>query len=434
MISASGGALVVACNKPAKPENKVEPTNTNDPSDPKKPGEGKPGEGKPGEGKPGQPTKPGETKPGEPAKPGEMKPGDGKPPVTPPAKPSTTVNWNSVFRDNVTGEDIQLYPTKEQLEKEEKRLADKVKKILEKNKKDNEKELKDFISKHKKEYEALVKDYKAKIWRDSPTGLDITTHYDKDAVKRADAILDEWTKILLDKIQKANEKTFKDFISKHKKEYEALVKDYKAKIWRDSVTGEDIDLALDTVVIQNNKHYKFFKDSSSSLVADLFDDKIADQVKDAKIRWEKIQKIAKEKAKDKEEAEVLHELVNFSDSLEKELKPLAEKLFQEAKDKEFLTNASNATEDYFKTLDTSKEVNEWKHEKERFNEIITNINKKVEELTGSGNSLESVITDVESNLRNYKDSIKDLKNSKEFWKYEMWNYWLEDLLKTLKRH
>nr|VZS00945.1 hypothetical protein MF5582_00853 [Mycoplasma feriruminatoris] len=261
----------------------------------------------------------------------------------------------------------------------------------------------------------------------------------------------------------------------HKKPSELVSYSWNSA-FKDNITGEDIDLALDTVVIQNNKHYKFFKDSSSSLVADLFDDKIADQVKDAKIRWEKIQKIAKEKAKDKEEAEVLHELVNFSDSLEKELKPLAEKLineakrvakekakdkeeaevlhelvnfsdslekelkplaeklFQEAKDKEFLTNASNATEDYFKTLDTSKEVNEWKHEKERFNEIITNINKKVEELTGSGNSLESVITDVESNLRNYKDSIKDLKNSKEFWKYEMWNYWLEDLLKTLKRH
>nr|VZK65643.1 hypothetical protein MF5292_00821 [Mycoplasma feriruminatoris]VZR75787.1 hypothetical protein MF5294_00820 [Mycoplasma feriruminatoris]VZR98501.1 hypothetical protein MF5293_00818 [Mycoplasma feriruminatoris] len=298
----------------------------------------------------------------------------------------------------------------------------------------------------------------------------------------------------------------------HKKPSELVSYSWNSA-FKDNITGEDIDLALDTVVIQNNKHYKFFKDSSSSLVADLFDDKIADQVKDAKIRWEKIQKIAKEKAKDKEEAEVLHELVNFSDSLEKELKPLAEKLFQEAKDKEFLTNASNATEDYFKTLDkvkdleawakakieknarvakekakdkeeaevlhelvnfsdslekelkplaeklfqeakdkefltnasnatedyfktldTSKEVNEWKHEKERFNKIITNINKKVEELTGSGNSLESVITDVESNLRNYKDSIKDLKNSKEFWKYEMWNYWLEDLLKTLKRH
>ncbi|WFQ93004.1 MAG6090-like repeat-containing lipoprotein [Mycoplasma feriruminatoris] len=236
-ISASGAALVVACNKPAKPDNKVEPTN------PTNPGDANPGEGKPGELQPGQPTKPGEGKPGDSAKPSDpKKPDDKKPPVTPPAKPSTTVNWNSVFRDSLTGEDIQLYPTKEQLEKEEKRLADEVKKILEKNKKDNEKELKDFISKHKKEYEALVKDYKAKIWRDSPTGLDITTHYDKDAVKRADAILDEWTKILLDKIQKANEKTFKDFISKHKKEYEALVKDYKAKIWRDSVTGDDINL------------------------------------------------------------------------------------------------------------------------------------------------------------------------------------------------
>ncbi|WFQ91335.1 hypothetical protein MFERI13461_00773 [Mycoplasma feriruminatoris] len=144
----------------------------------------------------------------------------------------------------------------------------------------------------------------------------------------------------------------------HKKPSELVSYSWNSA-FKDNITGEDIDLALDTVVIQNNKHYKFFKDSSSSLVADLFDDKIADQVKDAKIRWEKIQKIAKEKAKDKEEAEVLHELVNFSDSLEKELKPLAEKLFQEAKDKEFLTNASNATEDYFKTLDKVKDLEAW---------------------------------------------------------------------------
>ncbi|UZK64215.1 hypothetical protein MNF30_00075 [Mycoplasma mycoides subsp. capri] len=110
-----------------------------------------------------------------------------------------------------------------------------------------------------------------------------------------------------------------------------------------------------------------------------------------------------------------------------------EQLEKERLYKEFTTSSANATEDYFKTLDTTKEVSEWNSEKEKLIQLISSINKQVEELKESGKDINSVIETVESNLESYKNSIEKRKNSKDFWRFEMWSYWLEDVLANLKK-
>ncbi|WP_129924276.1 hypothetical protein [Mycoplasma mycoides] len=66
-------------------------------------------------------------------------------------------------------------------------------------------------------------------------------------------------------------------------------------------------------------------------------------------------------------------------------------------------------------------------------QLISNINKQVEELKESGKDINSVIVTVESNLESYKNNIKEHKNSKDFWRFEMWSHWLEDVLANLKK-
>ncbi|WFQ96336.1 lipoprotein [Mycoplasma feriruminatoris] len=281
-ISASGAALVIACNKPAKPDNKVEPTNPTNPGDanpgePKNPGEANPGvpkkPGEPGEANPGVPKKPGEpgdANPGEPKKPGETTPpaDDKKPPITPPSdnkptKPEDTIRnahfkfgdpssfvgtihnskfesgLSSAFAGTIHNSKFEINNYNSDIVAEEKRLEEWVKEYLDKVDKMNEKALDDFVSRlpkdvvdrenerleewaneyiarNKRENEKLVKyvlDNKInEIFMDSPTGLDIYPHKNKDSIKRAEEILDVWANTFLERVKRYNEKFIKNYI------------------------------------------------------------------------------------------------------------------------------------------------------------------------------------------------------------------------------
>ncbi|UZK64216.1 lipoprotein [Mycoplasma mycoides subsp. capri] len=226
MISTSGAALVVACKTPTtkQPTNSNENTNQNQPT---RPSEKDNDQTDPK--KPVKPTNPSNKPEKNPAKPSE-KDNDQNTPVKP--KPAT-ISWNSIFRDSATGADINLNPTKQDLEKEEKRLEEVVKNILKDNKKVNDETFNKFIKEHKDWWNKFVKDLKIQIYRDSVSGLDINLNPNKEQLERENERLDKWVK---------------EYLEKNKKENQALL-DYLIKtkideIFRDSPTGLDINFYL----------------------------------------------------------------------------------------------------------------------------------------------------------------------------------------------
>ncbi|QVJ95571.1 MAG6090-like repeat-containing lipoprotein [Mycoplasma mycoides] len=313
MISTSGAALVIACKTPStkQPTNSNEkPSNNGDSSNPSGSGEDK----KPGDSttpttpvdpkKPDQPDTP-KPKPGGKEK-DETKPNETTP-ITPKQPKPATISWNNIFRDSATGADINLNPTKEQIEKEERKLEELVKNILKDNNKINDQAFSKFIKDHKDWWNKFSKDLKIQIYRDSisgldinlnpteeqikrenerldrwikeyldknkkenqalfdylirtkideifsdsPTGLDIKIHYDKDSVKRAEKILDEWVKIYLEKVEKYN----KDLFKKH------IQSIWDNRVYNYSPTGADINFYLtqEQIEAENKKQEEIIK-------------------------------------------------------------------------------------------------------------------------------------------------------------------------------
>ncbi|CBW53810.1 MAG6090-like repeat-containing lipoprotein [Mycoplasma mycoides] len=281
MISTSGAALVVACKTPAtkQPTNSNENTNQNEPT---KPSEKDKDQTDPK--KPVEPTNPSNKPENNPTKPSE-KDNNQDTPVKP--KPAT-ISWNSIFRDSATGADINLNPTKQDLEKEEKRLEELVKNILKDNKKINDEAFNKFIKEHKDWWNKFVKDLKIQIYRDSVSGLDINLNPTKEQLERENERLDKWVK---------------EYLEKNKKENQALL-DYLIKtkideIFRDSPTGLDINFYLtkEQIEAENKKQEqlikeildKNYKDNFANLMAikasqtvkELFSDEFSDLVKAA---------------------------------------------------------------------------------------------------------------------------------------------------------
>lgn len=157
-------------------------------------------------------------------------------------------------------------------------------------------------------------------------------------------------------------------------------------VFNDSLTGYDIIYKLDETVLQNNKHYKFFVNSSSNLVSDLFDDKFAEEVKEAKNRWDKIQA--------------------------KKTKLEKERLY-----KEFTTSSSNATEEYFKLLDEihnrEKKEEEWiKSEIEKIEKIL----KDEDFRDGIAKTIKDLFDAIEenkiaANKRELKEKLEEISDS-----------------------
>ncbi|WP_207974765.1 MAG6090-like repeat-containing lipoprotein [Mycoplasma capricolum] len=115
IISTSSAALVIACNnteKPAqdKPTNQTKPINPTNPKTPDSKSKDESNES----------TKPQNTTP--------KKPNDKQP-----SPSNATSKWNSIFSDSPTGDDINLNPSSEAIEKENMRLEtvakEKIKKL-----------------------------------------------------------------------------------------------------------------------------------------------------------------------------------------------------------------------------------------------------------------------------------------------------------------
>ncbi|TKA59523.1 hypothetical protein MBOVa_0950 [Mycoplasmopsis bovis 8790] len=81
-----------------------------------------------------------------------------------------------IYRDSKSGFDIDLHPTDAQIESENKRLDDEAKKIIANNRRVN----KEFVK-------SWLNDYKNRIFRDSPSGLDINW-YSSDNMPNSNAI------------------------------------------------------------------------------------------------------------------------------------------------------------------------------------------------------------------------------------------------------
>ncbi|EXU60009.1 MAG6090-like repeat-containing lipoprotein [Mycoplasma mycoides] len=281
MISTSGAALVIACKTPItkQPTNSNENTNQNEPT---KPSEKDKDQTDPK--KPVEPANPSNKPENNPTKPSE-KDNNQDTPVKP--KPAT-ISWNSIFRDSATGADINLNPTKQDLEKEEKRLEELVKNILKDNKKVNDEAFNNFIKEHKEWWTKFVKDLKIQIYRDSVSGLDINLNPTKEQLERENERLDKWVK---------------EYLDKNKKENQALL-DYLIKIkideiFRDSPTGLDINFYLtkEQIDAENKKQEqlikeildKNYKDNFANLMAikasqtvkELFSDEFSNLVKAA---------------------------------------------------------------------------------------------------------------------------------------------------------
>ncbi|UZK64213.1 lipoprotein [Mycoplasma mycoides subsp. capri] len=119
-------------------------------------------------------------------------------PSIPSNKPETkpvswTNTWYSVYNDSATGTDINLNPTKEQIEKEEKRLEDWVKKYLDKNKRENQ-----------ALFDSLIKIEYDRIFRDSATGTDINFYLTKEQIEAENKKQEDQLKAILDKNYKDN--------------------------------------------------------------------------------------------------------------------------------------------------------------------------------------------------------------------------------------
>ncbi|QVK02054.1 lipoprotein [Mycoplasma mycoides subsp. capri] len=281
MISTSGAALVIACKTPTtkQPTNSNENTNQNEPT---KPSEKDKDQTDPK--KPVEPANPSNKPEKNPTKPSE-KDNNQDTPINP--KPTTT-SWNSIFIDSATGADINLNPTKQDLEKEEKRLEELVKNILKDNKKVNDEAFNKFIKEHKDWWNKFVKDLKIQIYRDSVSGLDINLNPTKEQLERENERLDKWVK---------------EYLEKNKKENQALL-DYLIKtkideIFRDSPTGLDINFYLtkEQIDAENKKQEqlikeildKNYKDNFANLMAikasqtvkELFSDEFSNLVKAA---------------------------------------------------------------------------------------------------------------------------------------------------------
>ncbi|QVJ96404.1 MAG6090-like repeat-containing lipoprotein [Mycoplasma mycoides] len=281
MISTSGATLVVACKTPTtkQPTNSNENTNQNQPV---KPSEKDKDQTNPK--KPVEPANPSNKPENNPTKPSE-KDNNQDTPVKP--KPAT-ISWNSIFRDSATGADINLNPSKQDLEKEEKRLEELVKNILKDNKKVNDEAFNKFIKEHKDWWNKFAKDLKIQIYRDSVSGSDINLNPTKEQLERENERLDKWVK---------------EYLEKNKKENQALL-DYLIKtkideIFRDSPTGLDINFYLtkEQMDAENKKQEqlikeildKNYKDNFANLMAikasqtvkELFSDEFSNLVKAA---------------------------------------------------------------------------------------------------------------------------------------------------------
>ncbi|ACU78527.1 putative liporotein [synthetic Mycoplasma mycoides JCVI-syn1.0] len=331
-------------------------------------------------------------------------------PETKPVSPTTT--WYSVYNDSATGADINLNPTKEQIEKEEKRLEDWVKEYLDKNKRENQ-----------ALFDYLIKIEYDRIFRDSPTGADINFYLTKEQIEAENKKQEDQLKAILDKNYKDNfanlmaikaSQTIKELFSD---EFSDLVKQavqrYKhhgdtharesAKI-TEEIFSDEFSNKVKEAVERYKKHGDTHARESAKATIELFSDEFSDLVKQAVQRYK-----------------------HHGDTHARESANAAEKLFN---DKYNLVN------EYKHNLETklaklNEEVNTHILERTRIEKEYNNKEKELEELatnnlvtlkkeyeTGKQN-LESRKTENETKLDRITLELPKLKDQKEKIKEEI---------------
>ncbi|QVK06922.1 MAG6090-like repeat-containing lipoprotein [Mycoplasma mycoides] len=383
---------------PFKPNNETKP---NESTTPKKPDKPNTPSHKPNDNRndsrpltplqPSIPTNKPETKPGE-----------------------TTTTWYSVYNDSATGVDINLNPTKEQIEKEEKRLEDWVKEYLDKNKRENQ-----------ALFDYLIKIEYDRIFRDSATGADINFYLTKEQIEAENKKQEQLIKEILDKNYKDNfanlmaikasqtvKELFSDEFSNKVKE---AVERYKhhgdtharesAKITEEIFSDEFSDLVKQAVE-RYKKHGDTHARESAKATIELFSDEFSDLVKQAVERYKHHGDThARESANTAEKLlNDKYNLVNeYKHTLETRLSKLNEELNIHNAERTRIEKEYNNKEKELEALATNNLVTlkkDYDNQKERLE-----TRKKESEV--KLNELKSELPKIKEQEANAKEEIKD---------------------------
>ncbi|CBH40885.1 MAG6090-like repeat-containing lipoprotein [Mycoplasmopsis agalactiae] len=172
-----------------------------------------------------------------------------------------------IYRDSKSGLDIDLHPTDAQIESENKRLDDEAKKIIANNRRVN----KEFVK-------SWLNDYKNRIFRDSPSGLDINW-YSSDKMPNSSAI----SEISIDDINKEFLKNFalEGLLSSQEGISEEDAKEALSNIF-DSENKDEVISSFVNSFFKNDDKFKNIKSYSkllSELISKTDDQKVRSHIK-----------------------------------------------------------------------------------------------------------------------------------------------------------
>ncbi|QVK09404.1 MAG6090-like repeat-containing lipoprotein [Mycoplasma mycoides] len=235
---------------PFKPNNETKPNESTNPIEPKKPVDPTPS------------TKPDNNR--NDSNSNQSRPLTPIEPITPSNKPETkpvssTTTWYSVYNDSVTGADINLNPTKEQIEREEKRLEDWVKEYLDKNKRENQ-----------ALFDYLIKIEYDRIFRDSATGADINFYLTKEQI---------------DAENKKQEQLIKEILDKNYKDNFANLMAIKASQTVKELFSDEFSDLVKQAVERYKKHGDTHARESAKITEEIFSDEFSNKVKEAVERY-----------------------------------------------------------------------------------------------------------------------------------------------------
>ncbi|TKA59530.1 hypothetical protein MBOVa_1020 [Mycoplasmopsis bovis 8790] len=367
------------------------------------------------------------------------------------------VVWSDIFRDSISGEDILLHPTKEQIEKEEKRLDEEVKRILDKVKKENEEknkaiiekfekeekrleeEVKKILEENKRNNEKIFKEFVENKWKDifdnSPTGADISNRdlYDYNGFK--DKVLLKYKAWLLKQIKGYDaiinardnysallRKQYEELADRIAKELEAKRQDIKKKL---SENRSKLNYLENEKLVKARKELDETKESKK----DILD--LLEGAKEEKEYYANIYKVATEEvSKVKSASDKIEELEKKIKESEAKIESLSSQIKQKYGFYELILNVGRRITDlkkqnkYLETLIKDKQndnfadsfvfnteykfnhelIKEWKPVIENNKEEIREIEEEIKRFTSE---YENVINEVDKLIQEQASSNKE---------------------------
>ncbi|MCE6115447.1 MAG6090-like repeat-containing lipoprotein [Mycoplasmopsis agalactiae] len=306
------------------------------------------------------------------------------------------VVWSDIFRDSVSGEDILLYPTKEQVEKEEKRLEEEVRRILDRVKKENEEKNKAIIEKFEKEEKRLEEEIKKILEENKINNEKIFKEFVenkwKDIFDNSSSGSDTGSKGLYD-YNGFNDKVllkYKDWLLKQIKGYDAIInarENYSASL------RKQYDELADRLAKELEAQRQDIKKKLSE-----------NRLKLNYLENEKLVKARKELAETKESKKDLLELLDAAKE-EKEYYANVDKVASEEVSK--VKSAGDKIEELekkIKELEAKIEsLSSQIKQKYGFYELILNVGRRITDLKKQNKYLETLIKDKQND--NFADSF-----------------------------